>query len=93
MITSLILEAGVQLFGFLAGLIPDVTLPSMLTGSGSGTLQGAAVAAGNGLAQASTWLPTSTIATCLPLVGAAYVTAATVWLARRVVSLFTGGGA
>jgi hypothetical protein len=92
MLIELIVKALMAIPRAVLGLIPDVTIPAYLTGTGPGTLAGTVSDLVASLAGINPWLPLAQLVAAAGLVLASMICAGVVKLVRIVSSYVTLGG-
>lgn len=92
MITRLLIDVLVTIPAWLLSVLPTVTFPAYLTGTGPGTLYATIQGAVSALYSVDYWLPVAQVALCAALVLAALLAGLTVKGVRIIASFLTLGG-
>lgn len=92
MVTSAVLSVLSNVVTWVLGLIPHITLPTYLTATGAGSLNGTLTSAVSGLWSIDAFIPVTQLIAAAVLVLAALGLAVTVRVVRIVASFATLGG-
>lgn len=92
MITQWLVEIVGNVVTWILGLLPTLTVPEYLSGTGGGTANGTVTDAVSGLWSFDAFLPVTQLVAACALVLASLLVAVTVRVVRIVASFLTAGG-